>query len=58
VVPKPHCDTFGIGTTPALRATPPNLGGEFFQKSNCAPILANRAGMIVSGVSHDVPKVC
>ncbi|MBI4471543.1 MAG: hypothetical protein HY646_02670, partial [Acidobacteria bacterium] len=32
VVPKPECISLkrlGFGTTPALRATPPNLGGEF-----------------------------
>jgi hypothetical protein len=29
VVPKRNFTGCGFGTTPALRATPPNLGGEF-----------------------------
>jgi len=37
VVPKPK--RFGLGTTPALRATPPDSGGEFFLSSipPCVP---------------------
>src|SRR5689334_9314589 len=33
VVPKETLTGRGFGTTPALRATPPNLGGEFALRS-------------------------
>jgi len=41
VVPKPHSYKVRFGTTPAVRATPPDSGGEFFKRHIVA------AGLIV-----------
>jgi hypothetical protein len=41
-VPKPQTQKFCFGTTPALRATPPDSGGEFCGVCKLSNILAQK----------------